>query len=517
MIVLLVEDKKEIRKQLLDTWLPKIGIELTVAEDTDTAQKYLERNQFEAILIDLNLADEDGEFSGIPFGANVRSSYEELLIVMYSAHIEDGRESSFKHIDDCKNAGADHVLARSYLTTKPAVTIKKKLEELHEKRLAKLRDNVKVTYDDTLKIRAVIERLGSVSVLKAILQKVVPNASEYKVQVLSEGYSGAILLRTTSEKVANTGATARNIVKIDKSDFSLARELKSKPFQGTHLDSVSVAPRADHVVRVQEWSAFSVRDVGDSISLEWFLLKQRSSTKTIRLVDGYVDTLLKENAVQSTEQRVGDDSLAFDLRYTFLQEVVNAIDSVDMFCEVLPKSKVWRESALHLRKFVEGMVSGYYGMAGQAIHVAPLHGDFHCRNILLTKGDFRPVVIDFGKSAIYPRLFDYSSLEADVIIRVLDSDVGKFWEPAQVSVWWESLGRAFPLGDKSVDGKSLICHLRNKIHHSLQNELVSVTKREYADALIFQILRYLRFSNISIAKKAMCVRWASQLVKSIGM
>src|SRR5207248_1153220 len=76
-----------------------------------------------------------------------------------------------------------------------------------------------------------------------------------------------------------------------------------------------------------------------------------------------------------------------------------------------------------VRKFLERSLSGHWTICGNC-RVARLHGDFHSRNIFVspTSG---AIVIDFARSAEFPRLLDFAALEADLLLSVLCSKDGE--------------------------------------------------------------------------------------------
>lgn len=515
MKVLLVEDKKDIRTQLLDTW-PRENLKLTVASDTATANGYLSQEEFDAVLIDLNLDDAEGEYSGIPFGAKLREQFPAMLIVMYSGYIESGNEKGFRYYAECLDAGADQVLSRPWLGTKTPKQVAEALRSWREQRLGKFRSHVDLEHADDLKLNAIFERLGGREVLKDTLRKLFPGIHRFRIEPIGGGYSGAFLLRIkTFSDDASAGSS--NVVKVSRSEFALSTELKRKPFQGSHLDKVGVSPRMDRVEKVGSWFAFSVRDVGQAMTLEEYVLEKGTSAPIVSRLRAMVQELLVENARASNKAVDDEHKTRFELKFSFLSDVMDALDDTSRFAETLLDAE-YKSRIDDLRKFLTGIEMGFYSMAAGDVHVAFLHGDFHCRNVLLPESPPTPIVIDFGRSDVYPRLFDFSSLEVDLMIRVLDSDSGRVWDPKRVKKWWDHIDDVYPLGDKDLRPGTAgrVNSLRQCLHDALQEDLEHVSRREYTEAVLFQLLRYIRFPTISMAKKALAARWAAELSKSLG-
>lgn len=514
MKILLVEDKKEIRGQLQDTWV-KVGIHLTLAEDQVTARNYLEMENYDVVLIDLNLNDQNNSFSGIPFGATLRTKFPDLLIVMYSAHIEQGKESAFVHTEDCLQAGADKVVSRSYLVTKTPLVIKRDLETWVAYRQSTMSSSIELTYDNNLRMRSVIETLGGLATLKAIVQKCLPHADKYEVSVLAGGYSGAVVLKTLAHRINGTGSVARNVLKVSSDGHSLIRELKGRPSQGTMLDQHGVSPRAETVSKVNGWNVIAIRDVGECQTLEQFILTARKSRATQEIFNRIVADLLEANVRECSTLPSGETH-TYDVKYTFLAEIMDVLDTVEVYCNGFGDRKIWTSAITDLRRFLNGVSEGFFSMASQKTQVATLHGDLHCRNILIPKDSGRPLLIDFARTALYPRLLDYAALEVDLMVRVQDGDSEKFWSSSRCIDWWSQVERVYPLGNEKVNPISSLDFLRERIHASLQS-VEMITAQEYSMALLFQVLRSLRFSNISVAKKAFAVRWAVELIKRLGL
>jgi hypothetical protein len=188
--------------------------------------------------------------------------------------------------------------------------------------------------------------------------------------------------------------------------------------------------------------------------------------------------------------------------------------------DVLDQMAAWKStssglSSRHLqlvRKFVERSLNGFWTLCGN-YPVARLHGDFHSRNVFVSP-NARATLIDFGRSDVFPRLMDFAALEADLILSVLDSTNGGDLQFSSVKTWHAFATSEFPFKEnpqKIAGGESRISLLRKSLHMRMLADIEQVVSVEYSEALLFELLRYLRFPTTTDPKKILAVRLAASL------
>jgi len=129
------------------------------------------------------------------------------------------------------------------------------------------------------------------------------------------------------------------------------------------------------------------------------------------------------------------------------------------------------------------------------------------------------VLIDFGRSDIYPRLFDFAALDTDLIISVMDSGKGGDHADTNIAKWIRRVTKSFPFVQKKTlaQPNTRIELLRTTLLAQMTSKLKSVSPSEYGEVLIFHMLRYLRFQNIPSAKKILAVHIIAKLAKQLGL
>jgi hypothetical protein len=116
-------------------------------------------------------------------------------------------------------------------------------------------------------------------------------------------------------------------------------------------------------------------------------------------------------------------------------------------------------------------------------------------------------------------LFDCAALDADLILSVLDSGDGKDHKVANVEKWFQDVTKLFPFAEPSSELKATtkVGWLRQALLSGIVRELPSALPIEYAETLVFQYLRYLRFPNITFPKKVLAARLIHFLTKKYGL
>jgi hypothetical protein len=392
--------------------------------------------------------------------------------------------------------------------------IAKDIQEWRSAKLNERRAGLKVTVAEDWETKGVLERLGGESVLKDILRKTLPHREEHVVKAITGGYSGAIVLNVSSRGSGSGTAEARNIVKISSSDYDLHEELRRRPFQGTWLDIASTTARTDAPVKAAQWYAFCVPEIRGGITLEDFLLSREVTPRSGSVLEQVVTECLVEPALGARDQGIGEEVSRLELNFSFLAALKKVLDELFLYDRVFGGKTILQLKSV--REFLARLASGNFQLRSPNRLAAPLHGDFHCRNVMLTK-DLRPQMLDFRRGAVYPRLFDIACLDVDLIVRVLDISDGEHWRMSNLPCWWRSVKAGYPFKVKEAGTDHSVLLLRQMLHRALLKQVPSVSDLEYAEVLIFQLLRYIRFADVSLPKKVLGAKWVAELVSRFGM
>jgi thiamine kinase-like enzyme len=329
---------------------------------------------------------------------------------------------------------------------------------------------------------------------------------EYNVETLSGGYSDSILLRVKS--VGKDAGQVSNVVKLSENQFSLNKELKSKPYQGSILDQFSTLPRQAETIKVQNWYAFSLAEVKNAQTLEAFLQRRKANDRNKAILKRVIKNLLLEPALSA---KIIDDGLKdLNLYYVFLSDVISVLESLYEYSR--HKKQSLAENIECLIKYLTNLDGANFQLSIHQKYGTFLHGDMHCRNILLNERN-EATLIDFARSDIYPRLFDIAALDVDLIINVFDSQKGANWEFNKIAGWSREIKNNYPFKSDSKSDNTCISYARKLMHDYMIRELPDFSDVEYAEVVTFQLLRYLRFHTITFPKKIVCAVWAAELLK----
>ena len=520
MRIFLIEDNAPTCAQLLET-LPRAGLKISHAQDSATAIAKFKSGKYDVALIDLMLEPNNSkslsktiEYQGIHLGANIRSMDPNILIVMYSAAIADGREEEFRRKGECLDAGADKVVSRQFITSTAPKNLAKSLVDWKQEQLSRQRTGTSLQISDNFRTKAVVEKVGGNNLLLDILRQTLKGFAVYKAEALPGGYSGSIVIRVHCKKSEESTQTLRNIVKISSSRYALADELKRRPYEGSVLDNYATLPRASSPVQVENWYAFAVSEVRGALSLEELLVMRNLNHKNKAIMRRVVKELIVRPAIESMPVNTDEIENPFSLRYSFLASIDEVLKELSEYCESYRKNSM--PAINSLKRYFNGCAKGYYPFGTNVYQVATLHGDLHCRNILVKSGT-PPVLIDFGRADIFPRLFDFACLDVDLIIRVTDMNMARHWDPKRIQKWLKTAREGYPFALNDPPPNDCISFLRHELHQALRNDIPSVSIREYEEALVFQLFRYLRFQNIPIFKKIVCAEMTADLINKLGI
>lgn len=150
--------------------------------------------------------------------------------------------------------------------------------------------------------------------------------------------------------------------------------------------------------------------------------------------------------------------------------------------------------------------------------VEQIHGDLNCRNILYAGDDRSFSIIDFPNVSPNGLAIDFVKAEAELVLIMLDWSTGRDCDFMQIDAWAELTGYiSAGFSPTSRDWNvpeiervfSAIAVIREIFSSRAQNSTES--KEAYRLYLLSRVLRYVGYSDITIAKRFLALIWAGQL------
>jgi CheY-like chemotaxis protein len=514
--ILIVENNATTSSMLADTLSTCTNVSTRLATQPSTASQLVKSEGFDVVLIDLKLTDsnETGPgtaiYNGIQLGGDLRQALPGAIIVLYSGDITPGREKEFTYYEDCLRTRADYVLGRETLLSKGSTTWSDTLQTWIAAKRAEQAAARPLDCDDDWNTLALVETVGK-DCLSQLIRLAIPDMSRDKVRALHPGFSGAFVCSVASTTLAG-GRSVILILKIAKSLLPLTDELRRRPTPGSVLDRYATVPHS-RCVNWQDWYAVSLRPVRDAMLLRDFLFqKGRARDKAI------FSNLITELLVPSAKEAVPSPGTATDnlLGYASGSEMLNTLRTVSAWRK-LPCGDIAKKDVTTVERFIERCLQGHWTVSGN-YQLSRLHGDFHCRNVFVSEAG-KMDLIDFGESNELPRLLDFATLDADLLLSVLGSKQGGDLDFKKIKGWYTYAVKGFPFRSKPETNatESRIQLLRRLLHKHLLADLDDVTTIEYSEALLLQCLRYMRFVTTTAPKKILAVLLAAQLIRQHGL
>jgi len=527
--ILLVENNDNRRLTLLRYFGENKYFEIDGVDNINEAMRQLDNKSYRILLTDLHLEskEDDPSYEGLTLGQMAKERFRDIVIVMYSMHL-DNKEERMDLERNCIKHGADAVYSRSELLNLLPQELKSVYGQILKKRYSIEHEYIEIGKD--LRTGALVEVVGEETLI-SLIRSSLKNATQITFMAHQAGFSGALLGRLTS-KLAN-GSSSDNIIKISQSQFSLEDELQRRPFEGTTLSSVAVSSIPDTIATQNGWTCVLIPFVKNMILLKDFL---SSTDKEVP----YEDTL--EKMVSSL--LVGPAQDAF-----MLKDVKARLDQSDRVGAEITKKTIWdnykltKVAAYELTEvvgrlkelnglltsdqmidiqsvaiFLEEVITGNWTFSLDKFMVANLHGDFHSRNIFVG-ADRDPKLIDFGRADLYPRLFDFACLQVDIFMSIIDSTNGREHQFANIPGWVDKCSKYYPISPisaiKGLFDNSKVEFLLEQINLQMLSTVIGISEREYAESLLFHLLRFLRFPVVSLPKKVLACQLIPLLLRKI--
>jgi hypothetical protein len=347
-----------------------------------------------------------------------------------------------------------------------------------------------------------------------------PNKPEIEMTQLSGGFSGSFLIRANV-----SGGDAAFVVKIDEDPGKLSKELKGYQVIESRVRQKYYLPvqgsYREEPFRLSEdwWGAFAMAYEFDAKPL----IEQRISG--LQLSELYkalwaeclfslygepehttieIREILPEGFFETATK--GWNSLArYRERYVVVEP--NGVDSVN-------------ELLIHLEQIQN---TGVLNRSIDIPWVEHVHGDLNCRNILydLNKQQFR--VLDFPHVGPPNCLaMDFVKAEAELLLLMLDWSSGEDCDVQRIQVWKnlsEVLAVDFALPSHTFADKELqrtfeaVSAIRETYEAKANGK--GDFKSTYQLYLFSRVLKYLSYSDLTIAKRYLAFTWAAQLSNSL--
>src|SRR5258707_3149979 len=489
---LVVDDKTEWSGALVDALR---GIPDTTVQECGRADGALARARaeyFDVCFVDLLLREFDSAsqvvYEGVRLIEQLRQSARSSVIVGYSASIEQGRESSNRITDECRDAGADVVLARTTLLSMASSKLAVAIHGWITTRAKTHPSDRILTAKTDIETQAAMETIGE-RVLQLLLEDLLPEGAADAAQALTGGFSGALVLSVTSRTRGPGSVVTENVVKVSRAEFSLESELRRRPIIGSHLERHAVSSVARTSRRIDGWRAALFREVSGAVPLARYLNEPGFTGVTQRTLDRLVTEVCTRPA-REAQPLIGDAAIDGEYRLSWRAgaALVKALNDLAGMSSVVKKRD--RTRAALVARYVSAILDGKASLVSGRERFARLHGDLHADNLFVAN-ESSPVVIDFERSDVYPRLFDIACLHVDLMLVRLDHGRGRDWDLEQVDRWAAWATAAFPFkesdGERETDVSGLsqrIHYLRHALLTAMKHELELVTAHEYGRALL---------------------------------
>jgi CheY-like chemotaxis protein len=512
--VLIVDDDRSYATTLSNT-LAAAGFDVIKADDVQEANRYIQAGHVDAAMIDIFLdikwgpeGDQQPLPTGRPLCAKLRALFPHAFILAYSGMVDakpgwDG-EGIKKSVDDLRGtewlAGLSVEEMRSYLLG----GISTKEKEAEQSRPIK--------FNEDWRTSAAVELVGGPTI-RRILQRAVPEGEWDSVRAVSGGYSGAVVLLVSTSKRGD-GRQLDTILKLSTDAYPLQAELKGAPPLGSDQSFSAAIPREVSPIPIDGWYAIISAAVREPRTLRDALLTKIADRRLKKIVL----RVIKEAVAPGLENTIPlkkDDREEADFRISFrlAAEVKDLLTSLTSMTRWLG-----REDLTALRRvgqFLEFGISSEWSLTDNATHFSQQHGDLHCRNVLLDK-DEEIRLIDFARSRRMPRTVDAAALLVDLWMSVMDEKDGDAWDWSRISAWEQDVWAFFPFRLRDTAFSEPLQRPWQQLAYACETAVLkatpAVTTAEMADSILFQLLRFIRFGNISLPKKLLAVRLSARLL-----
>lgn len=153
--------------------------------------------------------------------------------------------------------------------------------------------------------------------------------------------------------------------------------------------------------------------------------------------------------------------------------------------------------------------------------VERVHGDLNCRNVLYRRDQKTFKLIDFPNIARNCLAVDFTKAEAELVLIMMDWATGKDCDFSRIDLWAtltlelaaDFSPRTGTIEDPEASRVMEAVHTIREVYGS-KGDAMSGTKEAYRLYLLARVLRYIAYSDLSIAKRFLAMIWAGQLVET---
>lgn len=474
----------------------------------DAAENMTNLNSFDLILIDMHFTKDGNDYGGQHFAFKVREKTKAPSIILYSGKFEPTKDGNQEKVKSYKNS-VDDIVTREELASKTPDELNQFILSSIEKKRKEINNTVRLEIENNIRSLAAEEQISKTTIVK-IVNALMPNSEKVELQALKTGFSGAIILRLRGND-RKTNQRLDIILKLSKGESSLELEVERKPIEGTNFNYHGVFPR--DLTEVDGWSVTYMNYIPNAISLRKFLIEKRISITNKKIIQRIIDIIAIE-PIKSLSAQKEENVLAVS-NYSTALLIEEELDLIAKFSK--KNYKQIAQSISLIKAYLNMVIEGRRKF--KSTYFTKQHGDLHTENVLISSHD-EIKIIDFGKSTVLPRLFDIAALDVDLVLNVIFVDSDEQFSFKKIDNWMEIALCSFPFEKKTKTvavKKSLAIDFRNQLLLKLCNEVEDVTKNEYAEVLLFQYLRYLKFTAIPIPRRILAIKIIENLIKLLKL
>lgn len=507
--ILIVDDDPAQSSNLRDIIDQAPDFELNVSYPAD-ALKTINKIDYDLILIDLHFETKGEDYGGQHLATKIRKTNKKVYIIVYSGKLDFTKSENQELVKSYLESGIDEIKTRKLLARTNSDELIEHLRLCIVKKQQEILSTIKFEVHPDIKSYAAIEVISEIT-LSLIIKEISPDANEVKVRALRAGYSGALILNI---KFTNKSSNQEQdiIIKLSKDENNLALEVARKPNVGSMFEFHGVFP--SDIIQIDGWTVVYMANVSNAKSVRQWLKENKNTRENRRFIDHIINVStisIIKNIL--TSSMVEDEN--YTITYSTAKSIIEEMLTISHYSIKIgqPLTKYINSITSYLNLVIEGnwkFQSNYY---------TKLQGDLHTENILI--GEHNEIkIIDFGRSELFPRLFDIAALDVDLVLNVINVNKDDYFDFTVIDDLFKKVIQNYPFRKKpltvSTNG-NLAEYFRNKLLNSIYNEIKDVTINEYAEVLLFQYLRYLRFSTIPVPRRIVAIKIINKLISLLSL
>ncbi len=369
--------------------------------------------------------------------------------------------------DDILNSTfADHFVHRSKIKNANVLdeTFDVVIRKCFERNI--ITDPITLKYDQNPKLDNIISAIGE-SNIKSLYKQILTETVGIKTMdatYLAPGFSGAFVLQMNVHKKDKPPAS--HLIKINKDKNILLGEIKNRPPLGTYSPKLFVhylPINEDKFPVSNDWYAIGAEFASNTVTLRDWLNSNPDNAKLVGVLEaiffnggmsvGYSKPFLSD--------KIQADNI--NLSTSRIARILLSLEELEDVCshKILGKDSNWKVKAERIQDFlVKKIVFGKIEKSSisGSFYICQCHGDFHARNILVSKQETpQPTIIDTAEFGNFHWTTDYVRLIADFLLSSYDFGVNShLWNKLPS---WLSIGKSIielnEITDSKIAGNSL--------------------------------------------------------------